>query len=362
MNYLALDLQYFAGEKTEKATPKKRQDTRKKGQVAKSQDVNTAIVLLAVFAVLHFTGGYMLEGFIALMNHSFQDFMLTDLSEQTVKNIFLQILKEMALLLSPILITAVIAALIANYMQVGFLFTTEPIQFKLEKINPISGFKRIFSLRSIIELLKSILKISFIGIVVFSILWSQFNELLVLSQKPVYASLLTLAKLTVQMGLYASGVLLFLSLLDYLYQRFDYEKNIKMSKQDIKDEYKNMEGDPLIKSKIKQRQREMAMRRMMQDIPKADVVITNPTHYAIALKYEEDKYDAPYVVGKGIDFVAQKIKLIAKENDVVMVENRPLARALYSQIEVGDVVPEEFFKTVAEILAFVYRTRNEKNV
>ncbi|WP_445488227.1 flagellar biosynthesis protein FlhB [Niallia sp. 03133] len=360
MKRLSLNLQLFAGEKTEKATPKKRNDTRKKGQVAKSQDVNTAIVMLGVFAVLHFTGGNMMKEFVALMNYSFQEFMLMELSEGNIKDIFLQIIKEMALLLSPILIAAVAAGLLANYMQVGVLFTVEPIQFKLEKINPISGVKRIFSLRSIIELLKSILKISIIGVVTFSILWSQFSELLVLSHKSVYDALITLAKLTIQMGLYASGSLLFLSLLDYLFQRYDYEKNIRMSKQDIKDEYKNMEGDPLIKSKIKQRQREMAMRRMMQEIPKADVVITNPTHYAIALKYEEDKYDAPYVIAKGIDFVAQKIKLIAKENDVVMVENRPLARALYSQVEVGDTVPEEFFKTVAEIIAFVYRTRNEK--
>ncbi|MGP7817489.1 flagellar biosynthesis protein FlhB [Niallia sp. 01092] len=360
MKYLSLNLQYFAGEKTEKATPKKRQDTRKKGQVAKSQDVNTAIVLLVVFAVLHFTGSYMLKGFIAIMKHSFQEFMLLDLTEQNLQHIFLQILKEIAFIVSPILIAAIVAGLIANYMQVGVLFSTEAIQFKLEKINPISGFKRIFSLRSIIELLKSILKISVIGVVTFSILWLQFSELLVLSYKSVYTSLITLAQLTIQMGLYGSGALLLLSLLDYLYQRYDFEKNIKMSKQDIKDEHKNIEGDPLIKSKIKQRQREMAMRRMMQDVPNADVVITNPTHYAIALKYEEDKYDAPYVVAKGIDFVAQKIKFIAKENDVVMVENRPLARALYSEIEVGDVVPEEFFKAVAEILAFVYRTRNEK--
>ena len=161
------------------------------------------------------------------------------------------------------------------------------------------------------------------------------------------------------MGLSAAFALLFLSVLDYLYQKYDHEKNIKMSKQDIKDEYKKSEGDPLIKSKIKQKQREMAMQRMMQEVPKADVVITNPTHYAIALKYDEDKMDAPYVVAKGVDFVAQKIKELAKENSIATVENRPLARALYSQTEIGDAVPEEFFKAVAEILAFVYRLKQK---
>ncbi|PKG24924.1 flagellar biosynthesis protein FlhB [Niallia nealsonii] len=360
MKLLVLDLQYFAGEKTEKATPKKRQDTRKKGQVAKSQDVNTAIVLIAVFAVLSFTGSYMLKGFVSLMNHSLQDVLLINITDESIRGVFLDVLKEMSLLLTPILAAALVGGLISNYMQVGIMFSTETIQFKLDKINPLSGFKRIFSIRSIVELLKSILKISIIGIITFAVLWSKFSELLVLSQKSTYFILITLAKLTIQMGLYASGALLFLSLLDFMYQRYDYEKNIRMSKQDIKDEYKNMEGDPLIKSKIKQQQREMAMRRMMQDIPTADVVITNPTHYAICLKYDENKYDAPYVVAKGVDFVAQKIKLIAKENDVAIVENRPLARALYSQVEIGDIVPEEFFKAVAEVLAFVYRTRNEK--
>ncbi|MED4053746.1 flagellar biosynthesis protein FlhB [Niallia taxi] len=356
---LRLDLQFFSGEKTEKATPKKKQDTRKKGQVAKSQDINTALVLIAVFAVLNFAGGSILKGIVSLMNFSLNDLMLMELTEHNIKSIFIEILKQTAIILSPILAAAMIAGVIANYIQVGVLFTTEPIKFKLEKINPLSGLKRMFSIRSIVELLKSILKITVIGIVTFAILWNKLEQILLLSQKSIGAALVTIAKLTLQMGLVGSGALLFLALFDYLYQKYDYEKNIRMSKQDIKDEYKNVEGDPLIKSKIKQRQREMAMRRMMQDVPTADVVITNPTHYAICLKYDEDKYDAPYVVAKGVDFLAQKIKLIAKEHEVITVENRPLARALYSQVDVGDIVPEEFFKTVAEILAYVYRTKKQ---
>ncbi|MCM3214731.1 flagellar biosynthesis protein FlhB [Niallia taxi] len=356
---LRLDLQFFSGEKTEKATPKKKQDTRKKGQVAKSQDINTALVLIAVFAVLNFAGGSILKGIVSLMNFSLNDLMLMELTEHNIKSIFIEILKQTAIILSPILAAAMIAGVIANYIQVGVLFTTEPIKFKLEKINPLSGLKRMFSIRSIVELLKSILKITVIGIVTFAILWNKLEQILLLSQKSIGAALITIAKLTLQMGLVGSGALLFLALFDYLYQKYDYEKNIRMSKQDIKDEYKNVEGDPLIKSKIKQRQREMAMRRMMQDVPTADVVITNPTHYAICLKYDEDKYDAPYVVAKGVDFLAQKIKLIAKEHEVITVENRPLARALYSQVDVGDIVPEEFFKTVAEILAYVYRTKKQ---
>ncbi|WP_313798665.1 flagellar biosynthesis protein FlhB [Cytobacillus sp.] len=356
---LSLDLQLFSGEKTEKATPKKRQDSRKKGQVAKSQDVNTAISLLAVFLFFLFAGSYMKDIVLYLMRHSFQEFMLTDLTEANVQSVFLSILKELVLLLGPIMFVALIAGVASNYMQVGFLFSTEVIQPKLEKLDPIKGFKRIFALRAIVELLKSMLKIGFVGLVTFMVLWGNIDEILILSQKSVGAALETIGNLTIKMGLFASVVLLFLSLLDYLYQKYDFEKNIRMSKQDIKDEYKNIEGDPLIKSKIKQRQREMAMRRMMQEVPNADVVITNPTHYAVALKYDETKSDAPYVVAKGVDFVAQKIKLIAKEKDIITVENRPLARALYSQADIGDAIPEEFFKAVAEILAYVYRTKKK---
>jgi flagellar biosynthetic protein FlhB len=244
-------------------------------------------------------------------------------------------------------------------MQVGFLFTMEPLKMKISKLDPIQGFKRIFSLRAIVELLKSILKIIIVGLVTFSVLWFQIDEILLLTDKSLGASLSSIGNLTVKMGLYASAALLFLAFLDYLYQRYDFERNIRMSKQDIKDEYKKTEGDPLIKSKIKQKQREMAMKRMMQEVPKADVVITNPTHYAVALKYEDEKMDAPVVIAKGVDYVALKIKELAKEHDVVTVENRPLARALYSQTEIGDAIPEEFFKAVAEILAYVYRLKNK---
>ncbi|MGE6753097.1 flagellar biosynthesis protein FlhB [Rossellomorea sp. NPDC071047] len=359
MQWLSLDLQFFSGEKTEKATPKKRDDARKKGQTAKSQDVNTAIILLAVFLFLTFSASYIGNIVFDLFNQTFQEYMLMELTENTVQVITMDIMKELALLLGPIMIVALLAGLFSNYIQVGVMFTTKPLEPKLEKIDPIKGFKRIFSLRAIVELLKSILKISFVGAITFVILWMNIEQVLSLSFKSVGDSLATMASLTVQMGIAASLALLFLSLFDFLYQKYDFEKNIRMSKQDLKDEHKNIEGDPLIKSKIKQRQREMAMRRMMQEVPEADVVITNPTHFAIALKYDENKMDAPYVVAKGVDYLAQKIKYIANENDVVMVENRPLARSLYDSAEIGDAVPEEFFKAVAEILAYVYRIKNQ---
>lgn len=359
MERVQLDLQFFAGEKTEKATPKKRQDSKKKGQVAKSQDVNTSVNLITVFSVLLLMGPFMYNHLFALMRKYLQDFTVSDFSEESMHVILIEILMEMGLVLGPVFVAAVVAGVLANVMQIGFMFSTESIQFKLEKLDPIKGFKRIFSMRAIVELLKSILKISFVGFVAFYVLWNRMEEIMILSQISVADAMATLADITIKVGYYAAVALLFIALLDYMYQKYDFEKNIRMSKQDIKDEYKNSEGDPLIKSKIKQKQRQMAAQRMMQEVPNADVVITNPTHFAIALKYDESKAEAPFVVAKGVDFVAQKIKYIAKENDVVMMENRPLARSLYEQADVGQAIPEEFFKAVAEILAFVYKTKGK---
>ncbi|PPA72044.1 flagellar biosynthesis protein FlhB [Jeotgalibacillus proteolyticus] len=359
MRYIPLNLQFFAGEKTEKATPKKRQDSRKKGQLAKSQDVNTAIILFAVFLFLFFAGGMFEDRIKKIVAAPLKDYIHRPVTIDTFMIVFTEILGQAAWIVLPIMGVAAAGGIIGNYVQVGFLVSSDPLKPQLSKIDPIKGFKRIFSARALVELIKSILKISLIGLTTFAVLWFSIEHVLALSLKTAETAMLTIGKLTVQMGLYASALLLLLSVLDYFYQKYDFEKNIRMSKQDLKDEYKNTEGDPLIKSKIKQRQREMAMKRMMSEIPNADVVITNPTHYAIVLTYKDGESDAPIVVAKGVDFIAQKIKLIAKENDVIAVENRPLARALFSQAEIGDPIPEDFFKAVAEILAYVYRIKNK---
>ncbi|TYS61622.1 flagellar biosynthesis protein FlhB [Sutcliffiella horikoshii] len=358
-NWVRLDLQYFSGEKTEKATPKKKQDTRKKGQVAKSADVNTSFLLIAVFLCLFAIGPWMKEEILKLFEHSFRVYLLEEVTVQKVHMIFLELIMQLIWIIGPIMLAALLGAVIANYLQVGPLFSTEAIHMKLNKLDPIQGFKRIYSVRAIVEFVKSMLKIVFVGIITFSILWMSLEEVLILSQKNLHDAFAFLGTLTVRMGLFAGGALLFLSIFDYLYQKYDYEKNIRMSKHDVKDEYKKAEGDPLIKSKIKQKQREMAMQRMMQDVPGADVIITNPTHFAIALKYDESKGDAPIVLAKGVDYVAKKIKEKAKEHNIVTVENKPLARSLYSQAEIGDAIPEEFFQAVAEILAYVYRLQNQ---
>lgn len=358
--YITLDLQFFAGEKTEKATPKKRQDARKKGQVLKSQDVTAAVLLLLMFIFLFVIAPFMFKGIMGFLNQAFERNLLVEsITIEIVMELYFETLKEMAKLVLPIMLVAIVAGIGANYFQFGLLFTTETLKLDLKKMDPIKGIKKIISLRAIINLIKSLLKVSFIGAVTTTVIWVNLENVLSLAFKSPWETLGTVAYLTGIMGLAAALMLVFIALLDYLYEKYEYEKQLKMSKQDIKDEHKNSEGDPLIKSKIKQRQREMAMRRMMQEIPSADVVITNPTHFAIALKYDEDSMEAPRVVAKGTDFVAQKIKMIAKENDVIMVENRALARAMYDQVEIGDAVPEEFFKAVAEILAYVYRIKRK---
>ncbi|MDF2945992.1 MAG: flhB [Bacillales bacterium] len=358
---IQLDLQFFSGEKTEKATPKRREDSRKKGQVAKSADLNTAFILFFCFLFLFFLGNFFEKNIINFFKIFLEQYLVVDISNNNLRPVIYFIAKSLFVILGPVLLIAFISATIINYVQVGFIFSTEPLTPKLNKLDPIQGFKKIYSMRALVELAKSILKISFVGFVAFYVIWSNIDKILLLSQKSAIDTFRVIYKLAVQTGLYSSGALLFLSIFDYAYQKFDFEKNIKMSKQDIKDEYKKSEGDPLIKSKIKQKQREMAMRRMMQEIPKADVVITNPTHFAIALKYDENNGDAPIVVAKGVDYLALKIKKIAKEHEVVMVENRPLARALYDQAEIGKQIPENFFKAVAEILAYVYKLKKKIN-
>lgn len=352
---LKLDLQFFAGEKTERATPKKRQDERKKGKVAKSQDINTVFLLLFIFITLIIFGSSIKNGMTTLYEQTFTEFINWDLTESTVHQIFSGVTIEVAKMLAPVMLIAIVAGLASNLTQIGFLFTAEPLKLDLKKIDPIQGAKRIFSIRALVELLKSLFKIVFIGTITFFVIWIYKDDMMMLSFKTAENALAFFGRVTVIMGISATIALLFLAVFDYAYQRFDYEKNMKMSKQDVKDEYKNIEGDPLIKSKIKEKQKQMASRRMMSEVPDADVVITNPTHYAIAIKYDEEKASAPYVVAKGVDKTAMRIKEIAKENNVTTVENRQLARALYSVIDIGESIPEQFYQAVAEILAYVYR-------
>ncbi|MBN6185814.1 flagellar biosynthesis protein FlhB [Aneurinibacillus sp. BA2021] len=354
-----VDLQFFAGEKTEKATPRKKQKAREEGQVAKSQEVATALVLLAVFLFLLFMGRGMGDRLYQFFHSFFNNYLLMELTEETTEKLMMEVLYQSAMLIWPIFLIAVVISFFSNYIQFGLLFTTKPLMFKLDRLDPIKGAKKIFSLQAIVNLIKSILKVMFIGIAVWLILWNGKDDLLTLATKSVGDMLSVVGGLTLQMGFTVAILLVIIAILDYMYQRFQHEKQLRMSKQDIKDEYKTMEGDPQIKGKIKQRQREMAMRRMMQEVPNADVVITNPTHFAVAIRYDGTTMQAPTVIAKGQDFMALRIKEIAKDHEIITVENKPLARMLFAQVEVNQSIPEDLFQAVAEVLAYVYKLKGK---
>ena len=352
-----LDLQLFAGEKTEKATPRKREEARKKGQVFRSTDLNSAFIIITVFAVINFGFPYMLDslqGFTReyLIGRSIKDF--TPLFAQTI---LLESLHLIVKITAPILAVAAMAGVIGNLLQVGFLFSTEPLGMKLERLNPVEGFKRIFSKRALVELVKSILKLSFTAYIVYQVISKNIYRFPVLMDMEVIQIIKNLLALVFEMAMKIGIALLALGVLDYLYQRWEHEQSLKMTKQEVKEEYKQMEGDPQIRARQKQKQREMAMRRMMTEVPRADVVITNPTHFAVALRYNAQLMDAPTVVAKGQDFIALRIKELAEENGVTIVENQELARNLYYICDLGAVIPENLYQAVAQVLAFVYRQK-----
>ncbi|WP_240703059.1 flagellar biosynthesis protein FlhB [Cohnella luojiensis] len=357
---LKMDLQMFAGEKTEKATPKKRQESRKKGQVAKSAEIPSSLILLACICCLLMLGPFLQKQVLAMFGDVFINRLNMEVTQQNTLSLFGHYAIQMLLILAPIFFIVLIIAFAANYVQFGWLFTLEPLKPKLEKLNPLTGAKNIFGVRSVVEFLKSALKLILVGFIVFSILWSERKRLMDLAHLPVEDIFSFVAGITVRMGIFVAAIIFFIAIFDFMYQRYEFEKNLKMSKQDIKDEYKNSEGDPLIKAKIKERQRRMALMRMMQEVPNADVVITNPTHFAVALKYDATKMDAPTVIAKGADYLALRIREIAKQNEVITMENKPLARALFERTEVGQSVPGDLFQAVAEVLAYVYRLKGRR--
>jgi len=360
--FYSIDLQFFADEeKTEKATPKKRQDARKKGQVLKSKEINSAVLLLAMFLTVKFSSPMIYEELSNYFRVVFNEYMKRDITEiSTFMNFVIFTTGVFMKIILPILVVSVLAGLISGYAQVGFLFTLEPLQFKLEKLNPINGFKHMFSQQSLVELVKSFIKISAALYIVFIYLKGEVNNVSKLVDMDVMNIFMYIGNIAINVSIAIITVLAILAVFDYVFQWWDYEKNLKMSKHEVKEEYKQMEGNPLIKAKIKQKQRQMSASRMMKDIPKADVVITNPTHFAVALKYEPEKNSAPMVIAKGQDYLALRIKEIAKDNSVEIVENKPLARTLYSTVEVGDAVPQELYQAVAEVLAFVYSLKDKK--
>lgn len=342
-------------EKTEQATPRRRRKAREEGQVAKSRELTMAVSLLLVLIFLFLL--------IPAGIRAFQDFLKYSITgdltmEFTVSNIHRRAMEAAytgGQLMIPTLVAAAIVGLIAELGQVGFLFTTKVIQPKFNRLNPLKGLQRIFSKRAFVELTKALMKAVIFGGISYIILSASIPLLVSLYQMPLQEGLEDVAGVIVQIGILAALFQIFVGLLDYVYQRYEHEKGIRMSKKEVRDEYKETEGDPQIQSKIKERQRQMAQQRMMAEVPEADVVITNPTHLAIALKYDQQEMGAPRVVAKGSGEVARRIVDIARRHGVEVVQERALAQALYRSTEVGEEIPADLYQAVAEVLAFVYR-------
>lgn len=348
-----------AQEKTEKPTPRRRSKAREKGQVAKSQEMGSAAVLLAGMATLWIFGGYIYQHLTGMMRHMFASLGHFNLSESSIHRLSWHLQGQFFEIITPIWIVLILAGVVMSIIQVGFMLAPKRLKPDLSRINPIKGFKKFVSMQMLVDLGKNLAKVA----VVAASAWYALDE--------EWAKLPNLIRLDVmQIVLYIIGVCfkiffqctlayLVIALLDWAYQKYDFEKNLKMSKQEVKDEHKQTEGDPHVKSRIRSIQREVARNRMMNEVPNADVVLTNPTHLAVALRYRLNEMEAPTVVAKGAGKIAEKIKAIAKEHDVPIIEDKPLAQALYKQVEVGHMIPSDMYETVATVLAHVYRKKNQ---
>ncbi|RMG63747.1 MAG: flagellar biosynthesis protein FlhB [Calditrichaeota bacterium] len=348
-------------ERTEQPTPKRLEEARQKGNVAKSVEVNAAVSLLLGLTLLYFMSGMFLKQFLLIMRTIFSGGYLTPLSPDNLRHYVLLGLERFGPALLIFLAGIMLVGLGISVLQVGFLFTWEPLQPKLEKINPAKGFKKIlFSRRSLEELVKNLLKLAVVLLIGYLSFRSLEDQLIPLMDQGVAQIGQFMARAAMSISLKIAGVFLLIAAADYAFQKYEHLQNLKMTRQEVKDEAKQQEGDPQIRSKIRARQMQMVRQRMMQQVPEADVVITNPTHYAVALKYEPQQMEAPRVVAKGKNFIALKIREIAEAHQVPIVEDPPLARALYQAVEVDQTIPAKFFQAVAEVLAYVYKLKNKR--
>ena len=348
------------GERTERATGKRRNEARKKGQVAKSREIPSVAVLLAALSVLYILSAYLWQQLSSVMVRSFQKIGTLTLSPDNTLAFQMEILWWLFQILAPLLLAIMAVAVLSNYVQIGSLFSTEAIQPQWGRINPIQGFSRLFSKQSMVELLKSAGKFLIIGWVAYSTVEKELPEIRLLTEKEVGGIFSYVGLVSSRIVFKTLLVMIALAVLDYLFQRWSYEKSLRMTKREVFEEYKQSEGDPLIKSRVRSIQREMARKRMMAEVPKADVVITNPTHLAVALLYEREEMAAPRVVAKGAGWIAEKIKETAQAHGIPILENKPLAQVLYKTVELGQMIPSSLYQMVADLLAHVYRMKNRR--
>jgi len=342
-------------DRTEPATPRKRDEARNEGKVTKSADVNSAAILVAAILLLRTVGLYMFEGLASFTRDALANLHVQDFNMCSIQELARFCMWRMAALCMPMVLGVGAAGLAANVLQVGLRVTPKALSPNFSRIDPVQGIIRLFSLRYAVELAKSLIKTLIVGYVLYVSLKKEVPLILDLGQMPALAAAASVAGLCWRLLCRVALTMIGIAILDMVYQRFEFEKSLRMTKQEVKEEYKRVEGDPTIKARIRQRQREIARGRMFLDVARADVVITNPTHVAVALRYDASSMSAPVVVAKGQRLIAQKIKEIARANNVPIVENPPVARLLYKTVEVGAQIPEHLYQAVAEILAYVYR-------
>ncbi len=359
--YLRINLSFFDdGDKTEEATAKKKKTAREEGQVAKSTEISTALMLLAVFFGMKSFSGFMYERLLAVFKHNTR--LISEINStftvDFLKNYITYMFVQIIIIAAPIFAISAVVGLISNLAQIGWAPTTKPLKPNFKRMNPLSGIKRLFSAQALVELLKSSVKVFLIGYVLYTTAMSRKELIFSLAYMDLFESIGVLGQIVIDMGINVGSFYLVVGLADFVYQKFKHRKDLRMTKQEVKEEYKQAEGNPQIKGAIRQRMREVAMRRMMSDVKNADVIITNPTHYAVAIKYDGEKDAAPIVLAKGADHLAKRIKDNARENNIEIIENKPLARTLYNTCEIGKQIPPELYQAVAEILAFVYKLKN----
>lgn len=366
---LEYNLQWFAkdgegGEKTEPATAKKLKDARDDGKVTKSRELTAAFDLIVLFLVLKIFISFVGERLVGIFDYVYSrmpDFLKinsTSVSSVAASHYMADILLQMLLTMLPFFLFGFVITFLVSVVQVSWKVTGKPLKPDLNKFNPINGFKRIISKDSLFELFKSIIKIAVIFWVAYSRVKNHKEELFILYEIPLNQAIALIGSVIIDTGLYISIVYLVIGFADFAYQKHKFNEDMKMTKQEVKDEFKNTEGDPQIKGRQRRKMQETSQRRMMHDVPKADVVITNPTHLAVAVKYDANVNAAPVVLAKGEEYVAQKIKEVARENNIEIVENKPLARMLYHNVDIGAEIPPELYQAVAEVLATIYKARN----
>jgi len=344
-------------EKTEQATPKKRQDAREKGEVAKSRELPSVAVLLASLLTFVFFGSYMYSHINMIMKNLFSLPFSKELKVLDFIDFAQEIVISFLVSLGPLLALIVVAAILSNIMQVGFMLSGKAIMPKLSKLDPIKGFGRLFSKQSVMELLKTLFKLVIVSSIGYFTIRNEMKNIYLLGDMDLDSIVVYVLVTTFKLFVRCALAMIVIVIADYAFQKYEFENKLKMTKQEVKDEHKNTEGDPQVKARIRSIQAEMARKRMMQDVPDADVIITNPTRLAIAIKYDGSAMNAPKLIAKGAGEIAKKIREIAQKHGIPIVENKKLARSMYSQVEIDQEVPANLYQAVAEVLAYIYKLK-----